>query len=146
MKEFSKSIQFQINPLLLFPFLILLSCNAYMHGYTWSKAQNSYYLVSGDKNNFGDQRIKYNKGFHRNSALYNFLDCNCNSRGLPDFIYEYKSKTQCKGIQLYYVKLDSVFIFEEPRRGNLQSILKVARKMDYNEHQTYEQLKTKYIR
>ena len=40
-----------------------------MHDYTWSKAQNSYYLVSGDKNNFGDQRIKYNKGFHRNSAF-----------------------------------------------------------------------------
>lgn len=146
MKELFNSIQFQIYPILLFSFLILLSCNAYMHGYTWSKAQNSYHLVTGDKNNFGDQRIKYNKGFHRNSALYNFLDCNCNSRGLPDFIYEYKSKTQCKGIQLYYVKLDSVFIFEEPRRGNLKSILKVARKMDNNEHQTYEQLKTKYIR
>lgn len=120
--------------------LMLFSCNAYMHGYTWSKARNQYHLVNGDKNNFGDQRIKYNKGFHNHSALSNFLDCNCNSRGLPDFIYEYITKTHCRGINLYYVKLDSVYIFEEPKRGKLQSVLKIARKMDNYEHQTYNRL------
>jgi len=146
LKKNVQQFQFQKKTILAFSIVICVSCNAYMHGYTWSKAQNKYLLVTGDKANFGDQRIKYNKGFHRNSALYNFLDCNCNSRGLPDFIYEYKSKTKCEGIHLYYVKLDSVFIFEEPRRGNLQSILIDARKMGDDEHKTYERLKLKNVR
>ena len=102
--------------------LFLTGCKAFMHGYTWNKAQNSYYLVTGADDNFGDRRIEYNKGFHRNSDLTNFLDCKCNDRGSPDFIYEYKSKAKCRGIKLYYVKLDSVFVFEEPRKGNLNSI------------------------
>jgi len=143
LKKNLQQFRFHIKTILAFSIVICVSCNAYMHGYTWSKAQNKYLLVTGDIANFGDQRLKYNKGFHRNSALYNFLDCNCNSRGLPDFIYEYKSKTKCEGIHLYYVKLDSVFIFEEPRRGNLQSILKDARKMDDDERETYARLKTK---
>jgi hypothetical protein len=122
--------------------LTLVGCNAFMHGYTWSKAQNSFSLVSGDKENFGDKRLKYNKGFHRNSVLSDFLDCNCNNRGLPDFIYEYKSDTKCRGIKLFYVKPDSVFIFEEPKKNNLNSVLKEARKMDESEKQTYQRLKT----
>lgn len=114
-----------------------------MHGYTWDKAQNSYYLVTGDKNNFGDRRINYNKGFHRNSALVNFLDCKCHDRGLPDFIYEYRSESKCRGIKLFYVKIDSVFIFEEPKRNKLNSVLKEARKMDDYERQTLDRLKAK---
>jgi hypothetical protein len=112
-----------------------------MHGYTWSKAQNTYQLVTGNTANFGDQRLKYNKSFHSNSALANFLDCTCNDRGLPGFIYEYKSVNKCRGIKLFYPKLDSVFIFEEPKKGKLQSILKEARNMDDYERQTYVRLK-----
>jgi hypothetical protein len=112
-----------------------------MHGYTWNKAQNAYYLVTGDKNNFGDKRLTYNKGFHNHSALSNFLDCNCNNRGLPGFIYEYLSDTKCRGIKLFYPVLDSVFIFEEPQKGQLNSVLKEARKMDAYEGQTFERLK-----
>ncbi len=118
-------------------------CKSFKHGYTLSKAENSYNLVTGDKNNFGDKRLDYNKGFHRNSALSNFLDCKCNNRGLPDFIYEYKSDTKCRGIKLFYVKLDSVFVFEEPKKNNLRSIQKEARKMDDYEKQTYARLKQK---
>jgi hypothetical protein len=114
-----------------------------MHGYTWDKAQNSYYLINSDKDNFGDRRLKYNKGFHNNSALSNFLDCKCNDRGLPSFMYEYQSETKCRGIKLFYVRLDSVFVFEEPKKGNLNSILKEARKMDAYERETYERLKFK---
>ncbi len=116
-------------------------CKAFMHGYTWDKAQNSYNLVTGSKDNFGDKRLKYNKGFHKHSALSNFLDCKCNDRGLPDFIYEYKSDTKCRGIKLFYVKLDSVFVFEEPKKNKLNSVRKEARKMDDSERQTYERLK-----
>ena len=101
-----------------------------MHGYTWDKAENSYNLVTGDKDNFGDKRLNYNKGFHKHSALSNFLDCKCNDRGLPDFIYEYKSDTKSRGIKLFYIKVDSVFVFEEPKKNNLSSIQKEARKMD----------------
>ena len=82
------------------------------------------------------------EAFHRNSALSSFLECNCDNRGLPNFIYEYQTSAKCRGIKLYYVQRDSVFIFEEPRKGNLQSVLKEARKMDDYERQTYERIKT----
>lgn len=121
--------------------LTLISCKAFMHGYTWSKAENSYYLVTGNKNNFGDRRLKYNKGFHSNSALSNFLDCKCNDRGQPSFIFEYMSEAKCRGIKLFYPKLDSVFVFEEPKKGRLNSVLKESRKMDEYERQTFERLK-----
>jgi hypothetical protein len=106
-----------------------------MHGYTWNKANNSYHVVNGSKDNFGDKRLRYNKSFHKKSALANFLNCNCNNRGLPSFIYEYKTSTKCRGIKLFYPELDSVFIFEEPAKGKLNSLLKEARKMNENEHQ-----------
>ena len=125
----------------LFLTTFLGSCKAYRHGYTWSKAENSYNLVTGDQNNFGDKRIDYNKGFHKNSSLSNFLDCKYNNRGLPDFIYEYKTATKCRGIKLFYLQRDSVFVFEEPKKGNLRSVLKEARKMDDYERQTYKRLK-----
>lgn len=37
-------------------------------------------------------------------------------------------------------KLDSVFIFEEPKKGELNSVLKGARQMDDYERQTLERL------
>ena len=120
---------------------VFFSCKAFKHGYTWSKAENSYSLVTGNKDNFGDKRLDYNKGFHRNSELDKFLDCECNNRGLPSFIYEYMTESKCRGIRLFYVQQDSVFIFEEPKKGNLRSVMKEARKMDDNERQTYERLK-----
>ncbi len=130
--------------LILLIFLTSASgCTSFMHGYTWDKAQNVYYLVTGDKDNFGDKRIKYNMGFHSNSELSNFLNCNCNQRGRPDFIYEYRSENKCRGIKLYYTKLDSVFVFEEPGKGRLKSVLKDSRKMDEFERLTFVQLKEK---
>ena len=120
---------------------LFAGCKAFMHGYTWNKAENSYYLVTGEGNNFGDKRLEYNKGFHRQSALSNFLDCKCNDRGRPAFIYEYQTETRRRGIRLYYVQRDSVFVFEEPEKGNLRSVLKEARRMDEYERLTYERLK-----
>lgn len=122
--------------------IYIVSCRSFKHGLTWDKALNSYNLVTGDKDNFGDKRLDYNKGFHRNSALSGFLDCKCNDRGLPSFIYEYQTNSKQRGIRLYYVQRDSVFVFEEPKKGNLQSVLKEARRMDEYERQTYERLKT----
>ncbi len=119
----------------------LFSCKAFMHGYTWREAKDKYHIVTADNNNLGDKRLKYNKGFHKHSELSNFLDCKCNNRGLPDFIYEYITEKKCRGIKLYYVKLDSVFVFEEPKKNNLASIQKEARKMYDSERQTFERLK-----
>ena len=133
--QFLKSLSF------FFFATFFLSCKSFKHGYTWSKAENSYNLVTGDKENFGDKRLEYNKAFHRNSALTNFLDCHCNNRGIPSFIYEYQTEAKCRGIKLFYVQRDSVFVFEEPKKGNLKSVLKEARKMDSYEQQTYERLK-----
>lgn len=107
-----------------------------MHGYTEDKAQNAYYLVTGHKDNFGDRRITYNKGFHRNSQLSSFLAC----KGQPSFIYEYKTAAKCRGIKLFYPAIDSVFVFEEPKKGNLHSVQKERRKMDDYERQTFTRL------
>src|SRR4051812_28611447 len=112
--------------LLLVIYILAVSCNAFNHGFTWSKALNSYSLVTGDKASFGDKRIKYNKGFHNHSQLSQFL----NSHSLPGFIYEYQTQSKCRGIQLFYPSVDSVYVFEEPKKGNLRSVIKQARKID----------------
>lgn len=121
--------------------VFLMGCNPFMYGYTHEKALNNYCLVTGNKNSFGDKRIKYNKGYRRGSALSNFLNCSCNDRGLPDFIYEYTSATKCDGMKLYYMRLDSVFIFEEPKKHMINSRQIAARKMDSYERETYVLLK-----
>jgi hypothetical protein len=121
--------------------LFFAGCKAFMHGYTWDKAENSYNLITGNKDSFGDRRLNYTKGFHKQSALAGFLNCKCNDRGLPDFIYEYKTPTKQRGIKLFYVQRDSVFVFEEPKKNSLNSIQKEARKMDDYERATFERLK-----
>lgn len=45
-----------------------------MHGYAWNKAQNSNYLVTSNDDNFGNKRLAYNKGFHKDSELTNFYE------------------------------------------------------------------------
>lgn len=112
---------------------LLSSCNAFMHGYTEKKAQGVYLQVTGEKNNFGDKRLKYNKGFHKNSALTSFLAC----KGRPSVIYEYKTATKCRGIRLYYPAIDSVFIFEEPEKGNLNSVFKGSRNISPEEKSSF---------
>jgi len=119
--------------------LILPACAGFHHGWTWSQAVNSYNLVTGDEHNFGDRRVKYNRGFHRHSQLDAFLA----SRGNPALIYEYYSPEKCRGIRLFYPAVDSVYVFEEPHKNNLRSVLKEARKMDDYERLTYERMKEK---
>jgi hypothetical protein len=116
--------------------MLLFSCNAYMHGYTEKKAQNRYYPVNGNEQNFGDRRIKYNRGFHRHSALDRFIGF----KGMPAYIYEYKTPRKCRGIKLFYTNIDSVFIFEEPRKGNLNTVFKTADKISVAEKQIFETL------
>ncbi len=122
---------------LLVVVFLALSCNAFKYGYTESKALNAYYLITGNENNFGDKRIKYNEYFHRCPCFKTFLG----SRGYPGFIYEYKTETKCKGIKLFYPASDSVFVFEEAKKGKRYSVIKESRKMDNYERETYQRLK-----
>lgn len=118
---------------------LLAGCNPFMYGLTEDKAMNKYLLVTGDKDNFGDRRIKYNQGLYKHSALDKFLGCKC--MGRPSFIYEYKTQNKIRGIKLFYVPNDSVFVFEELRKGNLVTYLKETRKINESEHAIYNQLK-----
>ncbi len=122
---------------LLWGVLTLSACNAFMHGYTQNKALNAYTLTGDYPKSFGHKRLAYVKGFHHHSALANFLS----ERPSPSFFYEYLTKGKCRGISLFYTASDSVFTFEEPRRGNLNAVCKGARKMDDYERETYQRLK-----
>ncbi len=126
-----------IKLFLLFIFSLTISCNAFKYGATETKALNSYHLVTGNENNFGDKRVKYNKYFHRCECFTNFLS----SKGNPGLIYEYKTEAKCKGIKLFYPALDSVFVFEEAKKNKRYSFIKESRKMNDGERQTYQQLK-----
>jgi len=131
-------VKYSFRVSVLFACLLpLFSCNAWKYGYTWRRAENSYNLVNGYPDNFGDKRIKYNRGFRRHSELEHFLASN----RLPGFIYEYITPEKCRGIRLYYPLTDSVFVFEEPAKHNIRSRFKEARKMDVYERETYDRLK-----
>ena len=47
--------------LLMMLIFFFAGCNAYKYGYTERKALNTYQLVTGSEDNFGDKRIKYNE-------------------------------------------------------------------------------------
>jgi hypothetical protein len=127
--------------LLLFVVLQFVSCKAFKYGYTSDKAENTYHLVTGDKKMLADKRIDYIQNLYKKSELGNHLNCKCNDRGLPDFFYEYKKQDKCRGIKLFYVQRDSVFIFEEPKKNKLFAVLKEARPMTEKERYVHKQLK-----
>ena len=97
----------------------LLSCNSFNYGLTEDKAMNSYRLVS-DKKSFGYKRVKYNRGHHRYGALGQFLE----TQGNPDFIYEYKDGKR-HGINLFYLRVDSAYVFKEMRANRAGSSVSV---------------------
>ncbi len=121
------------------PFTIfcLFSCNAFKYGYTENKAWNTFFLITGNENNFGDKRLLYNEKFHRCSCFKNFLSSN----SYPEFIYEYKTEDKCKGIKLFYPLKDSVYVFEEEKKGKRYAAIKESRKMNADEREAYQQLK-----
>jgi hypothetical protein len=121
---------------------IMAGCNAFMHGYTRDKAHVlPFYLVTGDKDNFGDRRIEYNRKYYNRTGIDHFLDC----MGKPGFIYEYKTMSKCMGLQFFYPSMDSVFVFEQTKRGNLNPVLLQARKMDDFEKLVEARLKKEQI-
>lgn len=115
---------------------MLFACNAFMLGYTQRESNDAYHLVTGNKDNFGDRRIKYSRHFYKNSPLSRFLDQN----GDPSFIYEYRTASKCKGIRLFYMLRDSVYVFEQVKKSNLYPVLKETRGLYDYERNAYARL------
>ncbi len=91
--------------------MLLPSCNMYRYNSTYMDAENTYMLVDSFSNNFGNKRLTYNKAFYQCELMNDFF-CSANSRRDPDFIYEYSNEKFLKGIEMFYIDLDSVYIFE----------------------------------
>ena len=114
----------------------LYGCSIVMYGWTEELAFNAYYLVKQDKKDFGNRRVKYNMGYHKNSELYYFLKEN----NKPDLIREYEKATKCDVIELFYLNKDSVFIFEEPKKNSSYSNFTSGRRINEYEKLTYQKL------
>jgi len=123
----------------LFVFLFY-SCNSYRYFDTFIDAQDTYLLINGNKENFGDKRLLYNKSVYRCSLKKGFFCNNDNGRKEPDFIYEYISGESKHGLDLYYIEIDSVYIFEETKRRSYDLKLKATRKLSEFEKQIYQKL------
>ena len=91
--------------------MLLSSCNIFRYSSTYADAQNTYMLVDTLANNFGNKRLTYNKAFYQCELMNDFF-CSANSRRDPDFIYEYSNEKYLKGIEMFYINLDSVYVFE----------------------------------
>jgi len=122
--------------LILSGLIFLNSCAAFMHGYTDDKALNRYLLVNGNKANFGDKRLNYSQRFHKNTDLDIYLK----RYGRPDMTYEYNAKSKHLGIQLFYTKMDSVFVFDVRSKHCLCAGFIESRTISDYEKSTYDRL------
>ena len=132
---------FNIGFLIFLAIFLFYGCKAFKYGSTYADAQDTYLLITGNKDNFGDKRLSYNKYLFRCQLEKDFFCIdNKNAKKDPDFIYEYLSKEKMSGIEFFYIKLDSAFVFEETKR-NLSSLkLKETRKLSEFEKQIYQKL------
>lgn len=96
-------------------------------------------LIDTLANNFGNKRLTYNKAFYKCELKNNFF-CSANNRRDPDFIYEYTDGKYLKGIEMFYINLDSVYIFEA--NGKYADLmLKEKRVLSDFERKVYQKLK-----
>lgn len=116
---------------LLFSFL-LCDCNAFRYNTSFSKAENKYLLITENKENFGDKRLFYNKYYFRCTLKENFF-CPDNNRKNPDFIHEYSVEKNRNGLEMFYMSIDSVYVFEEVEKWSANSKLKEIRKINETE-------------
>lgn len=132
-KLFSKTY----TSLFLLLLVLFCSCEAYKYSTTFKDAQDTYLLITGNKESFGDKRLSYNK--HTFCALKSDFFCTNNHRKNPDFIYEYNIAKNKNGLELFYIDSDSVFVFEEVSKlGGL--IKKEKRKISEFEYKVYQKL------
>jgi len=136
-----KNSRLKIYVIFLSLFVFLFNgCTALKYGFTHKDAEDTYVLVTGDKDNFGDKRLLYNEYLYRCSSSTNFFCNNYDGKGKPDFIYEYITDTKKNGIEMFFVKLDSVFIFEETKIKYFDYKLKESRKISDVEILIYQKL------
>jgi hypothetical protein len=123
----------------LFTFLFY-GCTAYKYGSTCRDADDTYLLVTGDKENFGDKRLSYNEYLYRCSSSTKFFCNNHDGKGKPDFIYEYITDTKKRGIEMFFAKHDSVFAFEETKLKPFDFKLIESRKINDEENLIFQKL------
>jgi hypothetical protein len=134
-------VKFRVVILLLLFVFFFYSCKAFKHASSYAEAQDTYLLITGNKDNFGDKRLSYNKYLFRCQLEKDFFCIdNENAKKDPDFIYEYISERKTYGIEFFYIKLDSVFVFEETKRNISSLKLKETRKLSDFEKQIYQKL------
>nr|NQU93913.1 hypothetical protein [Bacteroidota bacterium] len=124
------------NFILLMIVFLFANCSGFRYGYTMDKALNSYYIVKSDSTGFGNARMKHTMKFRKHSKLYNKI----NELGKPDFLYEYRPNSKKLVIELFFIEMDSVFVFEEEEKYSKWTNLKETRRLDEYEKETYKRL------
>lgn len=134
-----KNIKF-LGCLVLFVTATFTSCGNFLkYGSTYKDAKDTYMLVDVQNQNFGYQRLIYNKAFYKCELAKKFF-CAENNRRDPDFIFEYTNENNLNGIEMFYVNSNEVFVFElESRFGDL--LLKNTRQFSDFERKVYQKLK-----
>ncbi len=119
--------------------MLLSSCNINRYISTYKDAKDTYMLVDTLANNFGNKRLTYNKAFYKCELKNNFF-CLAYNRKDPDFIYEYSDGLYSKSIEMFYINLDSVYVFEA--NGKYADLmLKDKRVISDFERKVYQKLK-----
>ena len=119
--------------------ILLSSCNINRYISTYKDAKDTYMLVDTLANNFGNKRLTYNKAFYKCELKNNFF-CPAYNRTDPDFIYEYSDGMYSKSIEMFYINLDSVYVFEA--NGKYADLmLKDKRVISDFERKVYQKLK-----
>jgi hypothetical protein len=119
--------------------MFLSSCNVFRYGSTYIDAKDTYMLVDTLANNFGNKRLTYNKAVYKCELKKNFF-CPDKNRKNPDFIYEYSNDKNFNCIEMFYINLDSVYVFEA--KGKYDNLmLKDKRLISDFERKVYQKLK-----
>jgi hypothetical protein len=129
----------KIIPLLLLVSIagfILTGCSSFMLGYTMRRAMHTYLLVDEATENFGFKRMKYNISHNANGLLKRFVK----EHGLPQMIFEYENEKGRKGIKMYYVRKDIIYVFEYKNLNSYSLYQKESRSLDEYEKLMYEVL------
>ena len=121
----------------------LYSCSGFKHGFTNERAKDYYHLITWNKEDFGTKRLAINRRFFNNTDFACFIS----NSPKPDFMLEYIDTGRRETIQLYYVTIDSVFIFKECKPNKIGCVNLVdSRVLTKQELLTYETLKKQTLR
>lgn len=120
-------------------FLLLLGsgCGIVPYAFTEEDALNYYHLVDS-ANTFAHKRLRAAQRYYYPSPISEFLK----ARSAPDFFYEYRAADGRKGVRLYDVRADSVYVFEEIKRNDITPSLVEVRHLTPDERNLYASLRS----